>query len=387
MGLQDFQGKCDGTDTATKTKLRIRLDADAGDVLVGGDGRGGDINLRDDTNTIKIRLNAGGAEAPPSPFPVPVAETETISLSGDTGTVSAGGHGQTGSLHLKGDGNEERILLSGAGYVTVGGNDADGSITLLSQAGQRIQLDASGGNIWLGGHDKNGDLMLFPAAAKGAELNDPSKASIRLDGGERRIRLRGYDTKHVLKDRIQLIADRGKIMLGGNGAAGDLLLFKDTGDNETTSQATIWIKGATGDIILQNADCAEDFDVSESEEIEPGTVMVLDQEGRLERSTGAYDKKVAGVISGAGEYKPGIVLDKKESQKHRLPVALMGKAYCKVDAQYSSIEVGDLLTTSPTPGHAMKAKDTLKAFGAVIGKALRPLEAGTGLIPILIALQ
>jgi hypothetical protein len=387
MGLQDFQGKCDGTDTATKTKLRIRLDADAGDVLVGGEGRGGDINLRDDTNAIKIRLDAGGGEAPPSPFSPPVViQTETILLSGDTGTVSAGGHGQTGSLHLKGHANEERILLSGSGYLTVGGNNSDGSITLLSQAGQRIQLDAGGGNIWLGGNDVDGDLLLFPGAAKGADLNDSSKAKIWMDGGGGRIRLRGPD----LRDRIQMVAERGKIMLGGNGSDGDLLVFGADGDNETSTGPTgakIWIKGSTGDILLQNGDCAEDFDVSESQELEPGTVMVLDQAGRLEESTGAYDKKVAGVISGAGECKPGIILDKKQSQNRRLPVALVGKVYCKVDAQYSAIEVGDLLTSSPTPGHAMKAKDTLKAFGAVIGKALRPLEVGTGLIPILIALQ
>jgi hypothetical protein len=63
------------------------------------------------------------------------------------------------------------------------------------------------------------------------------------------------------------------------------------------------------------------------------------------------------------------------------------KVYCKVDAQYGPVEVGDLLTTSPTPGHAMKASDLLKAFGAVIGKALRPLASGQELIPILIALQ
>jgi hypothetical protein len=147
------------------------------------------------------------------------------------------------------------------------------------------------------------------------------------------------------------------------------------------------LSGEQGDIILQNGDCAEDFDVSESTQIEPGTVMVLDQEGKLEPSTGAYDKKVAGVISGAGEHKPGIVLGKKQTQDHRVPVALVGKVYCKVDAQYSAIEVGDLLTTSPTPGHAMKASDPLKAFGAVIGKAMRTLETGQGLIPMLIALQ
>ena len=58
-----------------------------------------------------------------------------------------------------------------------------------------------------------------------------------------------------------------------------------------------------------------------------------------------------------------------------------------MDAGSSSIEVGDLLTTSPTPGHAMKAEDPLRAFGAVIGKALRPWKEGTGMIPVLIALQ
>jgi hypothetical protein len=70
-----------------------------------------------------------------------------------------------------------------------------------------------------------------------------------------------------------------------------------------------------------------------------------------------------------------------------MPLALVGKTYCKVDAQYASIEIGDLLTTSPTPGHAMKVDDPIKGFGSVIGKALRPMQTGQGLIPILIALQ
>jgi len=58
-----------------------------------------------------------------------------------------------------------------------------------------------------------------------------------------------------------------------------------------------------------------------------------------------------------------------------------------VDASYGAIEVGDLLTTSPTPGHAMKADDPMKAFGAVIGKALRPLEVGQDLIGSIPLLQ
>jgi hypothetical protein len=142
-----------------------------------------------------------------------------------------------------------------------------------------------------------------------------------------------------------------------------------------------------GDILLQNADCAEDFAVTDCEGIGPGTVMVLNEEGSLRPSTEAYDKKVAGVISGAGGLKPGLILDKQPDSTNRMPIALMGKVCCKVDAQYAPIEVGDLLTTSPTSGHAMKATDPAKAFGTVIGKALKPLKEGAGFIPILVSLQ
>ena len=144
----------------------------------------------------------------------------------------------------------------------------------------------------------------------------------------------------------------------------------------------------TGEIRLANAaDCAEDFDISAGSAAEPGTVMALNDEGALQESFRPYDKRVAGVISGAGTYKPGLILDKHETQSDRRPIALLGKVFCKVDAQFGAIEVGDLLTSSPSPGHAMKASDPLKAFGAVIGKALSQLKEGQGLIPILIALQ
>lgn len=144
---------------------------------------------------------------------------------------------------------------------------------------------------------------------------------------------------------------------------------------------------SAGDVKLFNADCAEDFDIAGVEAVEPGTVMVLSDDATLRTSAHPYDKRVAGVISGAGDYRPAIVLDKQPTQGNRSPVALLGKVFCKVDARYGAIEVGDLLTTSDTPGHAMKAADPSCAFGAVIGKALRPLKEGQALIPILIALQ
>lgn len=141
-----------------------------------------------------------------------------------------------------------------------------------------------------------------------------------------------------------------------------------------------------GDILLSGADCAEQFDVVDGAAIEPGTVMVIDAAGALRCSDAAYDTKVAGVVSGAGNYRPGIILDRQDTSADRLSVALVGKVFCKVDGAYGPIGVGDLLTTSPTPGHAMRASDPQRAFGSVLGKALGSWNGGRGLIPALVVL-
>lgn len=117
----------------------------------------------------------------------------------------------------------------------------------------------------------------------------------------------------------------------------------------------------------------------------------------MQSSYQEYDKKVAGIVSGAGGYKPALDLTRqdqeqqeqleKKKNKDRLPIALMGNVYCKVDARHSSIEIGDLLTTSSTKGYAMKVEGPMKAFGSVIGKALDSIKDGLGMIPVLVALQ
>ena len=155
-----------------------------------------------------------------------------------------------------------------------------------------------------------------------------------------------------------------------------------TGNVTVNGNATV-----TGDIFLTGADCAEQFDVIGAKLVSPGTVVVIDTEGALRESDKAYDKRVAGVVSGGGSFRHAIVLDRQSSEESRIALALMGKVYCKVDAEYSPIEVGDLLTTSKTRGHAMKADDRERAFGSVMGKDLRPLVKGRGMIPILVALQ
>lgn len=147
---------------------------------------------------------------------------------------------------------------------------------------------------------------------------------------------------------------------------------------------------STGNPVVEfgeGLDYAEGFDVSEGSAIEPGTVLVIDPEssGKLAVSTRAYDTRVAGIAAGANGLGSGVRLG---VEQYDCDVALAGRVYCNVEATDCAIEPGDLLTTSPTPGHAMKAVDHGAARGAILGKAMERLERGTkGQILVLVSLQ
>jgi hypothetical protein len=120
-----------------------------------------------------------------------------------------------------------------------------------------------------------------------------------------------------------------------------------------------------------------------------GTVVVLNphQSNQVMASATAYDTRVAGVVS----ERPGIALG--EEAKDKVLVATTGRVKVKVDATRSPIHVGDLLVTSDQEGVAMKSEPVMiqgRAFhspGTLIGKALEPLEKGTGEILVLLSLQ
>jgi hypothetical protein len=156
------------------------------------------------------------------------------------------------------------------------------------------------------------------------------------------------------------------------------------GSHDITLSGTLSV---AKDVLLTGGDCAEQFDLAVGADCDPGAVMVIGDDGALEACSVAYDTKVAGVVSGAGDLRPALILDNRETSAKRVPIALSGKVYCKVDAKYGAIKIGDLLVASETAGHAMKAADPTRVPGAVIGKALRPQSDGRGLIPILVALQ
>jgi hypothetical protein len=171
----------------------------------------------------------------------------------------------------------------------------------------------------------------------------------------------------------------------GDPGGGTTLMTLDGNGNLTTGGAI----STTVLTIRGGADMAEPFETTRPEELEPGTVVVIDEDhpGKLKRSTADYDTKVAGIVSGAGGVKPGLRLQQDGLLEGDHHVALSGRVYVKADARGGPIRPGDLLTTSATPGHAMKVTDHDKAQGAILGKAMSALDTGTGLVLVLVTLQ
>jgi hypothetical protein len=129
--------------------------------------------------------------------------------------------------------------------------------------------------------------------------------------------------------------------------------------------------------------------VPATEHLGAGTVVVLNREKNNEvtASSKAYDTTVAGVVS----ERPGISLGKPAEGK--VQVATTGRVRVRVDAGRGAIQVGDLLVTSDVAGTAMKSTPveiggiSMHRPGTIIGKALEPLQEGTGEVLVLLSLQ
>lgn len=276
---------------------------------------------------------------------------KTVDIIGRHGNIELGGQGADGDLRLHDDrGNRTMALDGGAARATVGGETRNGRVDVKNADGDTtIQMIGEHGNMVLGGGDADGDLTLKSSDGENAIVMDANNAALTV---------------------------------GGVGRNGDIHMRNS--DNEDT----IHIIGSQGDIHFLNADFAEEFTVQHDAVAitPPGTVMALNNVGELVPSDSAYQTAVVGVIAGAGQYKPALVLD-RQGGPDRKSVAMVGKAMVQVSACNGAIKVGDLLTTSDIPGVAMKVTDRSQALGAVIGKALGTHTDGTALVPVLVNLQ
>lgn len=165
-------------------------------------------------------------------------------------------------------------------------------------------------------------------------------------------------------------------------------------DTGVSGGVALYVQGTASVGVLTirgGADLAENFEVKTAPEtILPGMVVMIDDEheGAMELASGAYNRRVAGVVSGANELSAGMILGDFEGLENAKAVALTGRVWTFVDATDSAVEPGDLLTTSNTPGYAMPVVDHERASGATIGKAMSRLHKGEkGMVLVLVNLQ
>jgi len=271
---------------------------------------------------------------------------ETLRLTGPDGSY---GHGA-------------RVTFGDPGYVYA---EEDSDDHLLIRAANGVRIDNS-----VGGYTSP---ALLCETADGSGLSSPT------------IRSRNTSTSQGIALWCETYGTDANAVFTQNGSGHLIkgyssgLVFEVRNDGRVVAKVVE---------ITGGADLAESFDTGD-EVCEPGTVVAIDAEnpGQLITSRQAYDRKVAGVVSGAGGVQPGLCLGQDGVADGDTQVAMTGRVFVKCSAENGAIAPGDLLTTASLAGHAMKATDTERSFGAVIGKAMTSLDEGTGLVLVLVNLQ
>jgi hypothetical protein len=320
----------------------------------------GDLRIGDATYRLKIGVATGGGGAGHA----------TIAAQGGVNLLSLGA-GTTLAT-------QRALTITGAGNVGIG------------TASPAAKLDVNGNTILRGNISFDDDIrsIIFPPTtapnepmiymfSSGTSNSDrmviahsPSYSNwgIQYRDSDDSIHFQGAGFTHV---RIGL--GDGNVGIGTASPAAKL---------DVNGTARVKVLEITG------ADLAEKFPTTET--LQPGTVVEIDPDnpGHLRKAQGAYNKRVAGVVAGANGLSKGIILGNLEGSENHTPIAISGRVWVYADATQEAIEPGDLLTTSDTPGYAMKASDPSRAHGAVLGKAMTRLEKGkTGMVLVLVNLQ
>lgn len=372
--------------------LRIGGGEEDGDALFFP--KNGDINLDQDAS---IRLDGGGAALLVGTRNIPGkllvrGGRYEIQYDGGAGTIriidSDGGE----KFFVKGEGILEvgNITLDGKrAKISVGGNEENGEIHVGPANNPVHRLIANRGELIIGNNKISGKIDIRSEHAPGSVFfvnGDSGNASFGMDGLGSDV----FIKNNKGTDSIIFSGKRAVASVGGNGENGHLFILNKDGKQAVHLSGESGNVYAGGDVRLAVgfSDCAEDFPLQEKcSKVVPGEVMVISESGELLPCSEDYASNVAGVIAGACGLRPGIILGHDPSRKNVARLSLVGRVFCAVDANREAIKSGDLLTSSSTPGHAMKASDISRRPGTILGKALGYLDKGCGQILILVCLQ
>src|SRR5580698_304839 len=196
------------------------------------------------------------------------------------------------------------------GDIVSGGSGTNGLVTVNGTDGlPLVQLIASDTEAKIGAGQRNGrpgHLQMYDGSGQLTVDLNTADATLTLGGSntDGTVTVSGTDGQPL----IQLMgsATESRIGMGQrNGRPGHIQMYDGNGNLTIDINATGGDIALNGDLTLAAADCAEQFDMQDASSAEPGTIVVIDDEGKLRESQCAYDKRVAGVISGAGDYRPG----------------------------------------------------------------------------------
>lgn len=165
----------------------------------------------------------------------------------------------------------------------------------------------------------------------------------------------------------------------GARTCGDLEL-RVTGDGNVRADGSFFAGGADFAELVSIASGVDNLESGDVLAISPDTdrAVVLASVPNSTALMGVYSTKAGFVGSEFGAEQSG-------ETSNYVMVAIMGIVPVKVSAENGPIHRGDLLTTSATPGHAMKA--TSFEAGTLLGKAMGELESGTGMIEVFLVLR
>jgi len=316
-----------------------------------------------------------------------VGDENILRLIGPGGTFGVGAKlnfGDGDFVYLQ-ENTDDSLLIYSSGTQISGGNVA---INESLSVGENVAINESlsvGGNVAIGGAtaQKKLDVDLGDIIVQGPDSCDAVGEAGTVYLGT---------VHHYIK------GEYGAGVKIGTYGIGDVIHIQEVTGNvgigTNAPQAKLDVIGRIRTTELEitgGADLSEQFDIDGlSHRVEPGMIVCIDASnpGKLAVSSKAYDRTVAGVVSGAGGVKPGMLMGQSGTVADgEHPVALSGRVYCRVDASQGAIEPGDLITTSNIPGYGMKVADRTRAHGAIIGKAMTGLDAGQGLVLVLVSLH